>query len=232
VSIITSIIGCSFVKTSEGGKIMHALYRGVIIAGVLSLIAFWFVTQWLMADVAQASAGALTPLRLWLAAAIGIVLTGTLMWITEYYTGTQYQSGPLCRAGINHRPRHQHHRGIAVSMKACALPVLAVSAAILASFWIAGGNAGNVNAGLYGIAISATAMLSMTGIIVALDALWSDHRQRRRYRRNGRNAEGRAQHYRSARRGRQYDQGRYQGLCHRLRGPWPRLCSSPTTRPS
>ncbi len=170
VSIITSIIGCSFVKTSEGGKIMHALYRGVIIAGVLSLIAFWFVTQWLMADVAQASAGALTPLRLWLAAAIGIVLTGTLMWITEYYTGTQYKAVRYVAQASTTGHATNIIAGIAVSMKACALPVLAVSAAILASFWIAGGNAGNVNAGLYGIAISATAMLSMTGIIVALDA--------------------------------------------------------------
>ncbi|MCA3220476.1 MAG: sodium-translocating pyrophosphatase [Burkholderiales bacterium] len=171
VSIIASIIGCYFVKTTEGAKIMNALYKGVIVAGVLSLIAFYPITTWLMGDVAQATNGAVTPMKLWLAAAIGIVLTGAMMWITEYYTGTDFK--PVKYVAHASTTGHATNiiAGIAVSMKACALPVLAVCAAIFTSYWVAGGfNEGGARYGLYGIAIAATAMLSMTGIIVALDA--------------------------------------------------------------
>jgi K(+)-stimulated pyrophosphate-energized sodium pump len=171
VSIIASIIGCYFVKTTEGAKIMNALYKGVIVAGVLSLIAFYPITTWLMGDVAQATNGAVTPMKLWLAAAIGIVLTGAMMWITEYYTGTDFK--PVKYVAHASTTGHATNiiAGIAVSMKACALPVLAVCAAIFTSYWVAGGfNDGGARYGLYGIAIAATAMLSMTGIIVALDA--------------------------------------------------------------
>jgi K(+)-stimulated pyrophosphate-energized sodium pump len=171
VSIIASIIGCYFVKTTEGAKIMNALYKGVIVAGVLSLIAFWPITSWLMGGVAQATNGAVTPLKLWLAAAIGIVLTGAMMWITEYYTGTDFKPVKYVAQASTTGHATNIIAGIAVSMKACALPVLAVCAAILASYWVAGGfNEGGARFGLYGIAIAATAMLSMTGIIVALDA--------------------------------------------------------------
>jgi K(+)-stimulated pyrophosphate-energized sodium pump len=171
VSIIASIISCYFVKAKEGGKIMNALYKGVIVAGVLSLIAFYPITTWLMGNVASATNGAVTPLKLWFAAAIGIVLTGALMWITEYYTGTDF--APVRYVAKASTTGHATNiiAGIAVSMKACALPVLAVCAAIWLSFWVAGGfDAGGTAYGLYGIAIAATAMLSMAGIIVALDA--------------------------------------------------------------
>jgi K(+)-stimulated pyrophosphate-energized sodium pump len=171
VSIIGSIIGCYFVKTSEGAKIMNALYRGVIVASVLSLIAFYPVTTWLMSDISAATGGLVTPMKLWLAAAVGIVLTGALMWITEYYTGTDF--GPVKYVAKASTTGHATNiiAGIAVSMKACALPVLAVCAAIMASFWVTGGfTAGGMAYGLYGIAIAATAMLGMAGIIVALDA--------------------------------------------------------------
>ncbi len=140
-------------------------------AGVLSLIAFYPVTTWLMGDVGTATNGAVTPMKLWLAAAIGIVLTGAMMWITEYYTGTDFKPVKYVAQASTTGHATNIIAGIAVSMKACALPVLAVCAAILASYWVTGGfNDGGARYGLYGIAIAATAMLSMTGIIVALDA--------------------------------------------------------------
>jgi K(+)-stimulated pyrophosphate-energized sodium pump len=171
VSIIASIIGCYFVKTDEDGTIMGALYKGVIVAGVLALIAFYPVTVWLMGDVAAATGGMVTPLTLWLAAGVGLVLTGAMMWITEYYTGTQFR--PVRHVAHASTTGHATNiiAGIAVSMRATALPVLAVCAAILASFWLTGGfEQGGAVYGLYGMAIAATAMLSMAGIIVALDS--------------------------------------------------------------
>ncbi len=152
LSIIASVVGTFFVRTGKSESIMGALYKGVIVSGVLAAIMFYPVSVSMMGDQA---------LNLFLSALIGLVLTGVIVFITEYYTGTEY--GPVKTIAAASRTGDATNiiAGLGISMKATALPVLAVCASIWGAHHLAG---------LYGIAIAATAMLSMTGMIVALDA--------------------------------------------------------------
>jgi len=161
VSIIASIIGTFFVKTSDGGKIMGALYKGMIVAGVLAAIAFYFITEMMLGSNEGWQS-------IYFSSLIGLALTAAMVVITEYYTGTDYKPVRTIAEASLTGDATNIIAGLGISMKATTLPVLAVCASIWGAFQLA--PAGDNMAGLYNIAIAATAMLSMTGVVVALDA--------------------------------------------------------------
>jgi len=161
VSIVASIAGTFFVKTSDGGKVMGALYKGMIVAAVLAAIAFYFITEMMMGGSGDWKS-------IYYSALIGLALTAALVVITEYYTSTEYAPVKTIANASLTGDATNIIAGLGISMKATALPVLAVCASIWGAFELA--PEGDKLAGLYNIAIAATSMLSMTGVIVALDA--------------------------------------------------------------
>ena len=162
ISIIASIIGTYFVKLGANAKIMTALYKGLIVSGVLACIAFWFVTvQMFPAGLTNAAGQNFSAMNIFISAIVGLVVTGAIFWITEYYTATEY--GPVQHIAQASTTGHGTNiiAGLGISMKATALPIIVIAAGIIVAYQCAG---------VYGIAIAAVSMLSLTGIVVAMDA--------------------------------------------------------------
>jgi K(+)-stimulated pyrophosphate-energized sodium pump len=162
VTIFATIIGIFFVKVSEGGEIMTALYKGLFVAGGIAAIAFYPVTSTIMDGV-----GGVSGVSYFIAALIGLAVTLGLVFITDYYTSKSYK--PVKAIAKASETGHATNiiAGLAVGMEATAWPVVVIGAAILSSYWICGGAA---SGGLYGVAVAAVSMLSMAGIVVAIDA--------------------------------------------------------------
>ncbi|HXE98701.1 MAG TPA: sodium-translocating pyrophosphatase [Dongiaceae bacterium] len=162
ISIITSIIGTYFVKLGASQKIMPALYKGLIASAVLACIAFYFVTaQMFPAGLTNSAGMTFSAINIFISAIVGLVVTGAIFWITEYYTATEY--GPVRHIAQASTTGHGTNviAGLGVSMKSTAAPVIVIAAGIIVAFQCAG---------VYGIAIAAVSMLSLTGIVVAMDA--------------------------------------------------------------
>jgi K(+)-stimulated pyrophosphate-energized sodium pump len=161
ISIIASIIGTFFVKLGSSGKIMGALYKGLIASAVIACIAFYFVTVQMFPEGLTAGTTTISAMNIFISAIVGLVVTGAIFWITEYYTATEY--GPVKHIAEASKTGHATNiiAGLGISMKSTALPVIVISAGIVVA---------SKCAGVYGIAIAAVSMLSLTGIVVAMDA--------------------------------------------------------------
>jgi K(+)-stimulated pyrophosphate-energized sodium pump len=166
VSIIASIIGTFFVRLGKTNNIMNALYKGLSVSAVIAIILFYPITKWMLGNPMARAFGVPSVNRLFLAAVTGVVVTALIVVITEYYTASRYNPvKSIAKASLTGHATNII-QGLAVSMQSTALPVLVIAAGILTSYTAAGGG----RAGLYGIAVAVMAMLSMTGIIVAIDA--------------------------------------------------------------
>src|SRR5512142_696769 len=170
VSIIASIIGTYAVKLGKNNYIMGALYKGLAVAGVIAAVVFYFVAKSFISGLTPEQTGGFTAISVFLAALIGLVLTGLIVWITEYFTAKEYSPVQhIAKASLTGHGTNVI-AGLAVSMKSTGAPVLVIVASILGAYYLGGGFAGNLGGGLFAIALSAVSMLSMTGIVVAIDS--------------------------------------------------------------
>ncbi len=169
ISIIASILGTFFVRLGKSQYIMGALYKGLAASGILAAIGFYFASQWFL-SLPEVDAGVFTPVKIFTTALIGLVLTGLIVMITEYFTSKNF--APVRHIAAESQTGHATNiiAGLAVSMKSTALPVLAISGAILWAYSLGGGFSGDPGSGLFAIALSAVSMLSMTGIVVSIDS--------------------------------------------------------------
>jgi len=169
ISIIASIIGTYFVRLGKNEYIMGALYKGLAVAGILAAVAFYFASQWFL-KLPGLQTGGFTPMIVFTTALIGLILTGLIVMITEYFTSKSFN--PVKHIAAASATGHGTNviAGLAVSMKSTAAPALVICGAILWAYQLGGGFAGNPSGGLFAIALSAVAMLSMTGIVVAIDS--------------------------------------------------------------
>jgi K(+)-stimulated pyrophosphate-energized sodium pump len=173
VSIIASIIGTFFVKLGKSQYIMGALYKGLAVSGVLAAAAFYFVANWFLKRPGLEFLDGSMPFTtgsIFVIAVIGLALTGLIVLITEYFTSTKFP--PVKHIASASQTGHGTNviAGLAVSMKSTGMPVIVIVAAILGAYSLGGGFAGNAAGGLFAIALSAVTMLSMTGIVVAIDS--------------------------------------------------------------
>jgi len=210
VCIITSIIGTFFVRLGASGSIMGALYKGFIATAVLSLGGVALVT-YLLVGFDQLPGVAYSGLDLYLCGVVGLVVTGLIIWITEYYTGTNFRPvQSIAKASVTGHGTNII-QGLAVSLESTALPTLVIIAGILVT---------QALAGLFGIAVAVTTMLALAGMVVALDAFGAGDRQCRRHRRDGRVAQGGAQvDRRPSTRSANTTKAVTKGLCHRVGRP-------------
>jgi K(+)-stimulated pyrophosphate-energized sodium pump len=170
VSIIASIIGTYFVKLGKNQYIMGALYKGLAVSGILAAIAFYVVSASFISGLTPEQAGGFTAGSVFGSALIGLILTGLIVWITEYFTSTSHDPVKHIAAASQTGAGTTVIAGLAVSMKSTAMPVLVIVGAIIGAYSLGGGFDGNVDSGLFSIALAAVSMLSMTGIIVAIDS--------------------------------------------------------------